>query len=66
MQSAVPVPQGVSWAHHHKEAPVHLTMTVIDTRHAGTAPRQVVIEAASGTRFGDVRSLLSNCVGVPA
>lgn len=44
---------------------MHLTMTVIDTRHAGTAPRQVVVEAASGTRFGDVRSLLSNCVGVP-
>ncbi|GGN03862.1 cell division protein FtsK [Terrabacter tumescens] len=43
---------------------MQLTMTVIDTRRP-SAPRHVLVEAASGTRFEDVRSQLSELVGVP-
>ncbi len=44
---------------------MHLTMTVIDTQRAAVAPRHVLVEAESGTLFGDVRSQLADIAGVP-
>ncbi|GAA2742756.1 FtsK/SpoIIIE domain-containing protein [Terrabacter aerolatus] len=44
---------------------MHLTMTVIDPRRAAVAPRQVFVEAGSGTRFEDVRPQLAELVGAP-
>ena len=44
---------------------MHLTMTVIDTQRAALAPRHVLVEAESGTLFGDVRSQLADVAGVP-
>jgi len=40
-------------------------MTVIDTQRAAVAPRHVLVEAESGTLFGDVRSQLADIAGVP-
>ena len=50
---------------HEKEDPVRLTMTVIDTRVLGPRSRHVTIEAPSGTRFGEIRSELTDVAGVP-
>ena len=44
---------------------MHLTMTVIDTQRAAVAPRHVLVEAESGTLFGEVRSRLADIAGVP-
>ena len=48
-----------------KEASVHLTMSVIDTRGVDATPRHVTIEASAGTRFGDVRRQLAAVAGNP-
>src|SRR6478736_401182 len=40
-------------------------MTVIDTQRAAVGPRHVLVEAESGTLFGDVRSQLADIAGVP-
>ncbi|GAA2487937.1 FtsK/SpoIIIE domain-containing protein [Terrabacter carboxydivorans] len=44
---------------------MHLPLTVIDPRRAAVAPRQVVVVAASGTPFAEVRPKLADLVGVP-
>ncbi len=42
---------------------MHLTVTVIDPEHLGSAPRHVTIEAAVGTPFAEVRAPLAAAAG---
>ncbi len=57
--------RGLSHGGREKEDPVRLTMTVIDTRVLGPRSRHVTIEGPSGTRFGEIRSELTEVAGVP-